>query len=104
ERGGAQPSQMTGQGDEAVPVRVGREARHDGGGSPGGGDRAVVVGQPRQAHLDHGRPAGVAGHRMKLGSHSASHGKAARMASRSTSTHMKGSTPLKMVPVLSSGM
>ena len=40
---------------------------------------------------------------MKLGSHSESHGNATRMIRRTTSAHMNGSTPLKTVPVLTSG-
>src|SRR2546426_8460261 len=39
-----------------------------------------------------------------LGSQSESHGNATRMARRRTSAHMKGSTPLKMVAVLTSGI
>src|SRR5215470_10239107 len=95
---------MACDGDEPVPVRVRLQNRHDGGGRDGGGDRAIVLGQPGQADLDHGGAADVVAHFMKLGSQSASHGNATRMASRSTSAHMNGSTPLKMVAVLSSGM
>src|SRR6185369_13564300 len=87
-----------------VAVGVGLEDRHHGGRRHRGGDGAVVFGQPRQADLDHGRPSDVVRHRMKLGSHSERIGNATRIASRSTSAHMNGSTPLKMVAVLSSWM
>src|SRR5260370_41341468 len=42
-------------------------------------------------------------HRIMLGSHSESQGKATRRARRTTSAHMNGSTPLNTVPVDTSG-
>src|SRR5439155_7868272 len=98
-----QAGEVTPDGDEPVAVGVALHDGHHGRPADGGLDRAEVLGQPRQADLDDGGP-DVVHHFMKLGSHSDRIGKATRSASRSTSAHMNGSTPLKMVAVLSSGM
>src|SRR6185436_15822257 len=99
---------VTGHRDEPVTVGVGLQDRHDGGRRHRGLDRAEVHGQAGQVHLDDGRPQHAEDgrrvrHRIMLGSQRDSHGNATRMASRMTSAHMKGSTPLNTVPVLTSG-
>ena len=70
--------------------------------------RSIVAGLPdktevRISSVSRGMKRALRAHRIMPGSHSASRGNATRMARRTTSAHMNGSTPLKTVAVLTSG-